>query len=395
MGWCTTFDLDRFAAAAGGYLRARAAENTLLLSAAQAALTARESQDGWRTQVTGQPAGASGPGLLCGWWEPPDGGEPRGAFVHDPPVPLLISGKAPEMAAALAAALAKIGRAVCGVDAPTEVADAFAAAWSQRAGAAVRAHKNCRVYRLAPVVQAAPAPQGATAARGRPGAQGLGTWPSPEVSGPAGRLRVATAEDQALLADWLTAFAAETAERISSPGALAAELISYGGAVFWEVPHKPSLLRDAAHYLPIPHHRDLAQSGDPAHQPMALATLTRPVAGTVRISMLYTPPERRHSGYATAVTMGVSRALLTGTGPGDGHAHGVLGAASGRVGEVVMITDGNRPDRWIGRLGYQMIGERAVLRFGPVTGPMPRAQPSGAMPRLPTGPLPRLPRLRR
>ena len=60
-----------------------------------------------------------------------------------------------------------------------------------------------------------------------------------------------------------------------------------------------------------------------------------------------------------------------------------------------MITDKNRPDRWGGRLGYQLVGERAVLRFGPVTGPMPRAHPTGAMPRLPTGPLPRLPRLRR
>ena len=38
-----------------------------------------------------------------------------------------------------------------------------------------------------------------------------------------------------------------------------------------------------------------------------------------------------------------------------------------------MITDRNRSDRWGGRLGYQMVGERAVLRFGPVTGPMPRA----------------------
>ena len=37
MGWCTTFDLDRFAEAAGGYLRSRTAENALLLSAAQAA----------------------------------------------------------------------------------------------------------------------------------------------------------------------------------------------------------------------------------------------------------------------------------------------------------------------------------------------------------------------
>jgi hypothetical protein len=73
----------------------------------------------------------------------------------------------------------------------------------------------------------------------------------------------------------------------------------------------------------------------------------------------------------------------------------VLGASSGLVNEVVMITDKNRSDRWGGRLGYQLVGERAVLRFGPVTGPIPRAHPTGAMPRLPTGPLPRLPRLRR
>ncbi len=61
---------------------------------------------------------------------------------------------------------------------------------------------------------------------------------------------------------------------------------------------------------------------------MALATLTRPVAGTVRISMVYTLPERRRSGYATALTLAVSRAVLTGTGPGGapGCALGVLGA---------------------------------------------------------------------
>src|SRR5690242_8476100 len=101
MGWCTTFDLDRFAAAAGGYLRSRAAENTLLLSAAQAA------EAGWRARVAGHQPGPPGPGLLFGWWEPPDGGEPRGAFVHNPSAPLLISGRAPEMAAALSATLAK------------------------------------------------------------------------------------------------------------------------------------------------------------------------------------------------------------------------------------------------------------------------------------------------
>jgi hypothetical protein len=386
MGWCTTFDLDRFTAAAGGYLRSRAAENTLLLSAVQ---TAEAAEAGRRAHAVGQPEGTPGPGLLFGWWEPPDGGEPRGAFVHDPSVPLLISGKAPEMAAALAAALAKMGRQVCGVDAPTEVADAFAAAWSQRAGTTVRAHRTCRVYRLAGV------PEG-TSPRATP-AQGAGAWPSPEMPGPAGRLRVASADDVGLLAGWLTAFAAEAAERIGSPTDLARDLISYGGAVFWEAPHKPSRLREAAHHLAIAHHRDLPQYGEPAYQPTALATLTRPVAGVVRISMLYTLPERRRSGYATALTMAVSRAVLTGTEP-DGapeRARDVLGDTSRDVNEVVMITDKNRPDRWGSRFGYQMAGERAVLRFGPVTGPLPRAHSTGAMPRLPTGPLPRLPRLRR
>jgi hypothetical protein len=368
MGWSTTFEPDRFAAAAGGYLRSRAAENTLLLSAAQAARLA------WRTQVAGSQPGAAAHEVLFGWWEPPDGGEPRGAFVHDPAVPLLIAGKAPEIGTALAATLAKTGRHVSGVDAPTEVADAFAAAWSQRSGTTVRAHKNTRVYRLAAVPRAT-GPQ-ATEPRPTPP---LG---SPQMPGPPGRLRRATTQDLPLLADWLTAFAIEATERITAPAGLAADLVSRGGAVFWEVPQRPSRLRDAA------------------HQPVALVTLARPVAGAVRISMVYTPRERRHHGYATALTLAVSRAVLTPGGPGGPGAAGAPGQpqaepAGGRVNEVVMITDKNRSDRWGSRLGYQLVGERAVLRFGPVTGPVPRTHPTGAMPRLPTGPLPRLPRNRR
>ena len=124
MGWCTTSDHDRFAAAAGGYLRSRAAENTMLLSAAATVGSGRH------TQVVGQPAGpraAAGTdggdtGILYGWWEPPDGSGPRGAFLHDPAVPLLIAGRTPEMAAALAGTLAKMGRHVGGVDAPVQFA---------------------------------------------------------------------------------------------------------------------------------------------------------------------------------------------------------------------------------------------------------------------------------
>ncbi len=138
-------------------------------------------------------------------------------------------------------------------------------------------------------------------------------WSPPPVPG-EGRLRVASAADQPLLAGWLTAFAAEAAERIGSPADLAAELIGYGGAVFWEVPQQPARFRDAAHLRPLPHHRreQSVAAGEPALHPVALAALGRPVAGTVRIRIVYTPAERRRSGYAAAVTLALAQALLAG-----------------------------------------------------------------------------------
>jgi hypothetical protein len=382
MAWRTTFDLDQFAAAAAGYLRSRAAENSQLLSAAQAAARVAQRGPGDAQAAAcppGQPARADpAAGLLLGWWEPPAGGEPRGAFLHDPGAPLLLSGRVPETAASLAATLARMGRQVIGVDAPPAAADAFAAAWSQRSGTAVRVHRHCRVYRLLP--------PGA----GDWGPAGPGGWPPPGVPSPVGRLRVAGPADLPRLAGWLDAFAAETSDRTRSPRDVAAELIGYGGAVFWEVPGPPARVTGPARA--------------PA-APVALAALARPVAGTVRVSMIYTPPERRRSGYAAAVTLGVSHALLgsappsaPGRGGGDGgDADGVLGGAArrGRIGEVVMITDGNRSDHWGGRFGFQLAGERTVLRFGPVAGPAPRLRATGPSPRLPTGPLPRLPRLPR
>jgi hypothetical protein len=322
MGWCTTPDLDRFLAAAGGYLRSRAAENSLLLSAAQAASEAASQA---RAAGAGNGAGANGAGLLYGWWEPPDGSGPRGAFLHDQSASVLVAGRAPENAAALVGALARTGRWVSGVDAPTGAADAFAAAWSQRSGVTVRVHKHSRVYRLA-------------------GA-------APSQMGPPGRHRVATWADRALLVEWLRAFGAEVGELSGVPEATADDLLAYGGAAFWEA----------------------------GGQPAAMATTTRPVAGTVRLDTVYTPPMWRHNGYATSVMLAVSRAAL-----------------AGPVSEVVLITESNSPDRQAARLGYQFVGERTVLRFGQPTGPMPRAQTgpmkraTGPIPRIPTGPMPRL-----
>jgi predicted GNAT family acetyltransferase len=317
MGWYMTSDLDRFLATAGDYLKSRAAENALLLSAAQTAQTAHAAHAALGTLGTHDGQGGQGgdgagtrPGPLFGWWDPPDGSGPRGAFLHDPSVPLLIAGRAPETAAALAAALARAGRSVAGVDGPASAADAFAAAWSQRAGLAIQVHGHSRVYRL--------------------------TQTPSEQTGPAGRFRIAAAADRGLLVKWLRAFGAEVGELTGSPEADADDLLGYGGAAFWEA----------------------------AGHPVAMAAVTRPVARTVRISMVYTPPEHRRNGYAAALLLAVSRAAL-----------------DGQVREVVLITEENRPQRLAVRLGYELIGERAVLRFGPPTGPQPR---------LATGPQPRL-----
>jgi hypothetical protein len=388
MGWCTTSDHDQFAAAAGGYLRSRAAENTMLVSAAATVGFGRAAQ------VVGQPSGPRPAGgaaigdteVLYGWWEPPDGSGPRGAFLHDPAVPLLIAGRTPEMAAALAATLARMGRHVVGVDAPVEAADAFAAAWSQRSRAAIRVHRHCRVYRLTAAAAAAGAaavgPAGVSTA-GVSTAGDPGAWPSPPSPGSAGRLRSVTAADRALLIDLLVAYGIEAGERIASPPEMADDLISYGGAVLWEVPQRTSRIKEAAHYLVSPQHRDAGQQQtEPALQPVAMAAVARPVAGTVRINIVYTMPERRRNGHAAAVTLEVSRAALAGTGPAS---------AAEQATEVVLIANGTRSDRRAARLGYELVGERAVLRFGPSTGtPQKLQSTTRPMPRLPTGPLPRL-----
>jgi hypothetical protein len=195
-----------------------------------------------------------------------------------------------------------------------------------------------------------------------------------------------TQADRALLIDWLVAFGIEAGERIGSPPDVADDLISYGGAVLWEAPQRTFRIREAAHYLVSPQHRDAAQQAEPTYQPVAMAAVARPVAGTVRIDMVYTPPERRRNGHAAAVTLMTSRAILAGSVPAYGS-----GAGADAASEVVLIADGNRPDRQVTRLGYQIVGERTVLRFGPATGSVPKLQSNTRpMPRLPTGPLPRL-----
>jgi GNAT superfamily N-acetyltransferase len=252
MGWYTTAELDKFLTATGDYLREHAADNFTLLSAAQDARNAGTT----KPETTG---GRADP--LYGWWAPQDGVEPRGAFLNDSSGRLIIAGRAPEPAAALAATLARAGRtgwAVSGVDAPSAAADAFAAAWSQRSGMAVKVHRTSQVFRLA--------------------------GPIHDYAAPVGRARPATWADRDVLVAWMRAMSNEVGNLGVAPEASADDLLGYEGAVLWE-------------------------AGD---APVAMAIVTRPVAEVVRVTTVYTPPQHRGRGYAMAVLIAVSRAALVG-----------------------------------------------------------------------------------
>ncbi len=82
--------------------------------------------------------------------------------------------------------------------------------------------------------------------------------------------------------------------------------------------------------------------------PVAMATLTRRVAGTVRVAFVYTPPEHRRRGYAAGVTAAAGdRALAAGAEA------------------VALFTDVANPttNALYQRLGYRPLGDRVALRL--------------------------------
>jgi GNAT superfamily N-acetyltransferase len=259
MGWVTTGDVVEFLEAAGPFLRAERARNTILLTVSENVRLNPGRYGAWREA---DPAWLP----LFGWWinagpsaSPATGpsGSPAigGAFLHTPPFPLLLSGVSPGAAADLAATLA--GRPLAGVNAHRAPAAAFAGVWSESTGCEAEVHRRTRLYRLAEL-----------------------TWPDPV---PDGAPRTPAPHDVGQLTDWLEAFSMEVNEMPAADHAAAArDALSYGGLTLWE-------------------------SGG---TPVSMAGLTRQVAGMVRVGQVYTPPRLRGRGYASAVTAEVSRAAL-------------------------------------------------------------------------------------
>jgi hypothetical protein len=242
MGWVTTDRLDDFLGTADEHLLARPAENSVLLTAAET-LRARG------------PAAYGPEAPLFGWWELP-GGAVRGAFLHTPPYPVVLTRLPPEAAAALASTLARRARPVAGVNANRDAADAFAATWRNHTGDTARVRQQTRLYRLAKLMPL------------RMKADG----------GP----RVATAADRDLVLSWFEAFAREVGEMSGVRPDAIDDQLSYGGLTFWEADGVP----------------------------VSMGGVTRPVARMVRVGPVYTPPTLRRHGYGGALAIAVSRAAL-------------------------------------------------------------------------------------
>jgi RimJ/RimL family protein N-acetyltransferase len=227
---------------------------------------------------------------LFGWHADGDG-PVQGAFLQTPPWPLLLTTVPAGTMPALADVLAD--RPLPGVNALTADAEAFAAAWRARTGVRLRPGRQSRLFRLDRL-----------------------TPPPP----PAGAARVAGPDDHDVLLDWFTRFHTDIGEEPRGVAEALDDTLSYGGMTLWEV--------DA--------------------RPVAMAGVTRPEAGMVRVIAVYTPPDLRGRGYGGAVTAAVTRAAL------DAGAE-----------DVVLFTDLANPisNALYQRLGYRPVEDRSLVEF--------------------------------
>ena len=195
MAWQLTDDVGAYLATVGGFLRANAVQNTIMLGVADA------------LQSRG-PAAFGDAAPLYGWWTEPDGAV-SAALLQTPPYPILLTVLPPGAAAALAAELAGRGHHPPAVNAAPGPAAEFAAAWKERTGQASSVGMRMRLYALDRLLPPDPAPPG--------------------------RARTALEADRDLLLAWLDAFHDEA----GPPGPRESQQVvddrlSFGGLALWE-----------------------------------------------------------------------------------------------------------------------------------------------------------------
>ena len=233
------------------------------------------------------------------WLAGGEDGRPVAAAMRTPPYNLILA--KPRDLAALAELVAGIDDELPGVVGAHPEVDEFVRLWSERHGVAARVQRDHGIYALETVQP---------------------------VTRPSGAAREATPEDRPLLLAWSRAFGEEVLEE-DDPGRLeAVNMVDHrlgaddGGFLLWE-------------------------DGGKA---VSAAGWGGPTPNGIRIGPVYTPPELRGRGYATALTAELSQRLL----------------ASGRR-FCFLFTDLANPtsNAIYERIGYFRVAESAMVAFDP------------------------------
>jgi predicted GNAT family acetyltransferase len=182
------------------------------------------------------------------------------AALRTPPHNLVLSESDDDRTwAALATDAFAVDPSLTGVLAPVAGAASFLETWRRLTGADARLARSQRIYRVSQV---------------SPVDEALGT------------MRAFAAADRSLALDWLEAF---FEEEFGGRDAVAAERTLHsrvsdpeGGVVLWE----------------------------DGGAPVSLAAFGGPTPSGIRIGPVYTPPDQRRRGYATALTAALTRFLL-------------------------------------------------------------------------------------
>ena len=191
-------------------------------------------------------------------WLAEDAAAIQGAAVRTPPHNLVLA--RPRDDGALEALAHGIDDELPGVIGALPEADAFAAFWSDRTATTPVTHRGQAIFQLDRVDR---------------------------VSDVAGRMRVAETADRPILIEWWGAFAQEALGETATKAAVMREIdhrldADEAGIVLWE-----------------------------DGEAVSFAAYGNPTPNGIRIGPVYTPPERRARGYASALVAELSKRLLT------------------------------------------------------------------------------------
>lgn len=188
------------------------------------------------------------------YWVAMDGNNAVGVVLQSPlDFPANLTPMEPRVVVAVVDAIAQAGISLPGVNGDAATAASFAGQWAERSGSAARPFQGNRLYELFELGEA------------------------PYVSG---RLRQAFPTDRSLMIAWTRAFHREVGEPARDPEFRVDRGLAAGQFWLWD-----------------------------DSEPMSMAVTRQPVAGVVRLSGVYTPPNKRKRGYAAACVYALSKRL--------------------------------------------------------------------------------------